>query len=130
MAGDNGTGVVQSLVRVTLPPWGMEVGMSVIDAVAAAPDEERTRAALFAAVEGVRAVLAANADAAERDGKLPEPAWRALHEAGLFRIKAPRSLGGFEADPLTQIEVFEAVSYIDTSAGWNLIIGAGTLAAT
>ncbi|MBV9578482.1 MAG: acyl-CoA dehydrogenase family protein [Chloroflexi bacterium] len=47
---------------------------------------------------------------------------RALHDAGLFGLKAPRELGGgLEADPLTQIEVYEAVSRIDTSAGWALI---------
>jgi alkylation response protein AidB-like acyl-CoA dehydrogenase len=45
----------------------------------------------------------------------------------LFRLKAPLELGGFEADPVTQLEVIEEVSRIDTSAGWTLFVGAGTL---
>ena len=59
---------------------------------------------------------------------MPGKGWRALHECELFRIKAPRELGGLEADPVTQIEVFERVAYIDSSAGWTLFVGAGTLA--
>ena len=95
-------------------------------------DDQRaaTRGTLLAAVERVRPILEAHADEAERERTLPEPAWRALHDEGLFVLKAPRELGGHEADPLTQLEVLEAVSRIDTSAGWSLMIGAGTLALT
>src|SRR4051794_40323924 len=89
-----------------------------------------TRDTLLAAVERVRPILQANADEAERLRALPEPAWRALHDEGLFVLKAPTELGGLEADPLTQLEIYEAVSYIDTSAGWTLMIGAGALAMT
>lgn len=93
-----------------------------------ADDRDKTRAALLDAVDRIRPTLAACADEAEVLRALPEPAWRALHDEGLFRLKAPKELGGIEADPLLQVEVFEAVSYIDTSAGWNLMVGAGTLA--
>ena len=48
----------------------------------------------------------------------------AIRDAGLFTLKLPRSLGGAEADPVTQIEVIEALAYIDASAGWCLMIGA------
>src|SRR6266545_2149332 len=89
-----------------------------------------TREVLLAAVEHVRPVLEPNADEAERLRTLPEPAWRALDDEGLFVLKAPRELGGLEADPLTQIEVYEAVSRIDTSAGWTLMIGTGSIALT
>jgi alkylation response protein AidB-like acyl-CoA dehydrogenase len=89
-----------------------------------------TRESLLAAIERIRPVLEANADDAERQRTLPEPAWRALHDEGMFVLKAPKDLGGLEADPLTQIDVFEAVSRIDTSAGWTLMIGAGSLALT
>jgi alkylation response protein AidB-like acyl-CoA dehydrogenase len=95
-------------------------------------DDQRvaTREVLLAAVERVRPVLEANADEAERLRTLPEAAWRALHDEGLFVLKAPRELGGLEADPLTQIEIYEAVSRIDTSAGWTLMIGTGAIALT
>jgi alkylation response protein AidB-like acyl-CoA dehydrogenase len=88
------------------------------------------RERLLASVERVRPILEDNAEAAERLRTLPEPSWRALDEEGLFTLKAPAELGGSEADPLTQIDVYEAVSRIDTSAGWSLMIGAGSLALT
>ena len=80
--------------------------------------EAELRAHLLGQVDAIADTLAACADEAERIGTLPEPAWRALHDAGLFRLKSPRELGGFEADPVTQIEVIERLAYIDTSAGW------------
>lgn len=91
-------------------------------------DREATRTALLAAVSDVEECLDKVADEAQQIGTLPDPGWRALHDSGLFRLKAPRVLGGFEADPVTQIEVFERVAYIDSSAGWTLFVGAGTLA--
>jgi alkylation response protein AidB-like acyl-CoA dehydrogenase len=39
----------------------------------------------------------------------------------------PAELGGAEADPMTQLDVFEAVSYIDPSTGWSYAIGASAL---
>jgi alkylation response protein AidB-like acyl-CoA dehydrogenase len=96
--------------------------------LAAAPARAELRTQLLAAVDGVEGTLRDCADEAERIGTLPEPAWRALHDAGLFRLKSPRELGGSEADPITQIEVIERVAYIDTSAGWSMFVGSGTLA--
>lgn len=89
--------------------------------------EAELRAHLLGQVDAIADTLAACADEAERIGTLPEPAWRALHDAGLFRLKSPRELGGFEADPITQIEVIERLAYIDTSAGWCMFVGSGTL---
>jgi alkylation response protein AidB-like acyl-CoA dehydrogenase len=37
----------------------------------------------------------------------------------------PKALGGTEADPITQVEIFEEVARADGSAGWCLMIGAG-----
>jgi indole-3-acetate monooxygenase len=99
--------------------------MSVIDSIS--EEHAETRRRLLRAVDDVRPVLMAGADAAEADGTLPEAGWRALHDSGLFRLKAPRVLGGAEADPRTHLEVIEAVSAIDTSAGWTLMIGAGVV---
>jgi alkylation response protein AidB-like acyl-CoA dehydrogenase len=91
-------------------------------------DRAATRRRLLAAVDSIRDVLADCADEAERSGFYPERGWTALHESGLFRMKAPAALGGFEADPVTQIELIEEVSRIDSSAGWTFFVGAGTLA--
>ena len=57
-------------------------------------------------------------------GRFAPAAVQAIRDAGLFTLKLPQSLGGAEADPVTQIEVIEALSYIDASAGWCLMIGA------
>ena len=79
---------------------------------------------LLDAVESVRDVVAASADESERLGTLAPAAVDAIRDAGLFTLKLPQSLGGAEADPVTQIEVIEALAYIDASAGWCLMIGA------
>jgi alkylation response protein AidB-like acyl-CoA dehydrogenase len=46
--------------------------------------------------------------------------------AGLFRLNLPRSLGGFELDPATTVEIFEEISRADGSAGWTMVIGNST----
>ena len=66
------------------------------------------------------------ADEADAECRLPAPVAKAFAENGLYRIAAPRSYSGEEADPLTQIETIEAISYFDGSAGWNLMIGIET----
>jgi alkylation response protein AidB-like acyl-CoA dehydrogenase len=91
-------------------------------------DEAELRAHLLGQVDAIADTLASCADEAERAGRYPEAGWRALHDAGLFRMKAPRELGGAEADPVTQIELIEKVAYIDTTAAWTMFVGAGTLA--
>ena len=79
------------------------------------------------AVVGVRETLAANTFAAEEAATLPEASVAALYDSGLLRLKLPHVLGGAEADPVTQLDVLEAVSRIDPSAGWCLMIGAASL---
>ena len=85
------------------------------------------RQALLQAVASIRDILAAHADEAEALRTLPQASVAALRESGLFTLKMPAVLGGAEADPVTQVEVIEAVSYIDPSTGWSLMIGAGGL---
>ena len=63
------------------------------------------------------------ADEAERERRIPERLASACAKAGLHRLAAPRSLGGFECDPRTQIEIIELVSAADGAAGWTLMIG-------
>jgi alkylation response protein AidB-like acyl-CoA dehydrogenase len=64
-----------------------------------------------------------HADRAEEARRLPEVVAKAFAERGLYRVAAPAALHGAEADPATQIEVIEAASRADGSAGWNLMIG-------
>ena len=91
-------------------------------------EREDKRQVLLDAVESVRDTLIANAEEAESISTLPQASVDALHESGLFAMKLPEVLGGAEADPMTQLDILEAVSCIDPSAGWCLMIGATSLA--
>src|SRR3974390_454769 len=46
--------------------------------------------------------------------------------AGLFRLNLPRSLGGFELDPATTVDILEQISRADGSSGWTVAIGNST----
>ena len=87
----------------------------------AEPREKRT--ALLQAVESIRETVLAHADEAEALGTLPPPIVTALVSSGLLTLKLPAALGGAEADPATQFEVIEALTAIDPSTGWCLMIG-------
>src|SRR5262245_24506444 len=86
---------------------------------------EEKRRALLQAVDNVRDILVAHAEETEALRTLAPASVAALRESGLFTLKLPAVLGGAEADPVTQVEVIESVSYIDPSTGWSLMIGAG-----
>ncbi len=90
-------------------------------------DTVAKRRILMDAVESVRPTLEANAQAAEESATLPQASVDALYDSGLLRLKLPHTLGGAEADPITQLDVLEAVSRIDPAAGWCLMIGAASV---
>jgi indole-3-acetate monooxygenase len=79
---------------------------------------------LLASVDAVEEVLTDHAREAEELRTLPRECVEAMREAQLFAIAAPRDVGGLEVDPLTQMEIIEAVTRLDTSSGWTLMIGA------
>lgn len=80
---------------------------------------------LLGTVERLRPIIEEHAAAAEADRHLAEPVYRAMFDAGLFAMTAPRAYGGLEL-PITEIlTVWEAVARIDSAAGWNLVMGQG-----
>ena len=89
---------------------------------------EQKRKTLLDSVESIRDIVEAGSDEAEEIRTLPKAAVDALESSGLFGLKLPESLGGSEADPVTQLEVIEALTKIDTSAGWSMMIGATSAA--
>lgn len=91
-------------------------------------DRQEKRQALLERVESVRDAVMACADEAETTSTLPMAAVEALERAGLFALKLPTEFGGAEADPVTQIEVIEAMAMYDSSAAWNMMIGATNIA--
>ncbi|MBV1876979.1 MAG: acyl-CoA dehydrogenase family protein [Pseudomonadales bacterium] len=79
---------------------------------------------LLAKAESIRSILEADAEQNEADRTLAKTSVDALYDTGLLNMCVPRSLGGLEADPVTQTEVYELVTSMDASAGWCLVIGA------
>src|SRR3984957_6866869 len=66
--------------------------------------------------------VAAAADTIERTRRTPEPLPSELHDARLFRMLLPRSVGGDEIDPVTYVRAVEAAASYDGSIGWGLSI--------
>ena len=89
---------------------------------------EQKRKVLLEAVESIRETVLDCANDAEQTATLPKAAVDALEGAGLFALKLPAEFGGAEADPVTQIEVIEAMALIDSSAAWCMMIGATNIA--
>ncbi len=87
---------------------------------------DERRAELFAALDRIAPTIEASAAHADEQRRLPPEVFAALGDAGLFRLCVPACLGGYEADPPTQVEVIEAVSRLDTGAGWVVGVGAIT----
>lgn len=90
-------------------------------------DRNEKRRVLMDAVQSVRHVLEAGRQESEETATLPPASVDALYDSGLLRLKLPYVLGGAEADPVTQLDVLEAVSRIDPAAGWCLMIGAASV---
>jgi alkylation response protein AidB-like acyl-CoA dehydrogenase len=86
------------------------------------------RAALLQTVAEIGPILAASADESERLATLAPAAVEALKASGLMPLKLPAVLGGLEADPVTQIEVIEAMALIDTASAWCATIGYTSMA--
>jgi alkylation response protein AidB-like acyl-CoA dehydrogenase len=63
-------------------------------------------------------------DESERERRLPATVLSAMHDARLFRMYVPIEYGGLETDPITSMQVVEAVAEADAAVAWNLMIGA------
>ena len=83
---------------------------------------------LFAEIETIAPVVRDYASQSEQLGRLAEPIIKAARQTSLLRFICAHELGGCEADPLTVMEVSEALSRIDGSVGWTLGIIANATA--
>jgi alkylation response protein AidB-like acyl-CoA dehydrogenase len=68
-------------------------------------------------------VIRRGGDEAQQLRRCPAAVVDALIDAGLFRFTLPRELGGEDASVGQTIEVLEAISTIDASVGWNVMLG-------
>jgi alkylation response protein AidB-like acyl-CoA dehydrogenase len=73
----------------------------------------------------VTALLQAAAQRIEEARELPSDVLAALHDARLFRLQLPRSLGGDEIDLATLAEVTAIVAAADASTAWCMGQGGG-----
>lgn len=70
-------------------------------------------------------VIAGAGDRIEAGRRVPPDIMAALHDAELFRMCLPRSMGGGEAPPLTVMLTLEAIASADASTAWCLGQGLG-----
>ncbi|HAC19842.1 MAG TPA: hypothetical protein DCF78_14835 [Dehalococcoidia bacterium] len=91
------------------------------------PDRQENRQKLLDAVDSVRETIITGAEQAEAEMTIPPASINALYDSGLFSLKLPEVLGGAEADPITQMEVLEALALYDSSASWCVMIGATSI---
>lgn len=78
------------------------------------PDRQENRQKLLDAVDSVRETIITGAEQAEAEMTIPPASINALYDSGLFSLKLPEVLGGAEADPITQMEVLEALALYDS----------------
>jgi len=88
--------------------------MAAIDTPQVAP--------LLGSVQSLAPVIAAERQRLDAERELSPWLIDALVEASLFRLWTPRELGGFELDPISGLRVIAALSELDGSVGWNVMI--------
>ena len=71
---------------------------------------EVVRDELFARIDAIAPTLAADIPRGDELRRLPDASVDALRRSGLLRLKVPTALGGHEAEPGLQFEVFERVA--------------------
>lgn len=73
---------------------------------------------LIARARGLAPMIAAAAPQFEAGRELTPDVVSALHDAGLFRMLVPRSLGGHEVSPLVFVQAVEELAKADASVAW------------
>jgi len=77
------------------------------------------------AIEDLAPLVAEHRDSFDRDRRLPDVVFRALVDAGLFRLWLPTAMGGPELSPVEFVRVVAAASALDGSIGWIVANGGG-----
>jgi indole-3-acetate monooxygenase len=82
---------------------------------------QAAKSALLKTAKELAPLVMAEAAAGEAKGALTDKVIGGLRDGGLLGLMIPRPLGGSETGPVAALEVLEAVSYADGSAGWVLM---------
>ncbi len=78
------------------------------------------------AARRLQPLLEAHRPSHDRNGRLDDEVVDALHDARLFGLWVPASLGGWELPPRPAIEVVETLAYADPSTAWVTMAAAMT----
>ena len=81
----------------------------------------------FERIDAIAPLLAADVSQGDQLRHLPDSTVAALRGAGLMELKVPAVLGGGEAEPRLQFEVFERMAMSNACAAWCLFIYADSL---
>ena len=79
---------------------------------------------LLSGVERIAPVIEQHRTRAEQARTLAPEVVEAMRDAGLLMMKSPYEVGGAEIHPVDQMEVVEAVTYLDSAAAWSMFIAA------
>lgn len=77
---------------------------------------------LLESVRGLTPLIEAARPGLDSERGLPAQLAAAVMDAGLLRLWTPKELGGAELDPISGLRVIAAVSELDGSVGWNVMI--------
>ena len=75
---------------------------------------------LLSGVERIAPVIEQHKTRAEQARTLAPEVVEAMRDAGLLMMKSPYEVGGAEIHPVDQMEVVEAVTYLDSAAAWSM----------
>ena len=84
---------------------------------------DTTASAPLEAARALAPLIREHADVIEAERRLPDRVVDALVSAGIFKLLAPRTLGGAEAEPIGVCRVIEELSEADGSTGWCAMLG-------
>ncbi len=70
-------------------------------------------------------LIAEHAAESERNSQLARPVVDAFHEAGLFRVMLPATMGGAELTMTELLQLTEEIARFDGATGWNFAIASG-----
>lgn len=83
---------------------------------------DRTAEDPAARARALRPELLAAADEIEETQDFPEPLISHMHDARVFQLLLPRSVGGVQADPVTYLHALIEVAEGDGSVAWNMFV--------
>lgn len=86
----------------------------------AAPDGTRSVACILERARALAPLIAAAHEDIDRDREVPAAIINAMHEARLFSMLLPHSMGGAEVHPETLFRVMETIAGADASVAWCL----------